>query len=147
MNNLSWFLYLADAVNGVGLLLGTFGAIITAAGALWLTASLFSYETVKQYPENPKGPYDYKEVPLFVYDKYKPWAIFVIIVGIFMLITSVLVPSRNALYMIAASQMGEQVLQLEQVQSLGGEAGALASDTIELLRQKIGEQLNPVKEE
>lgn len=35
----------------------------------------------------------------------------------------------------------------EQVQALGGEAGALASDTIDLLRQKIDEQLNPIKKE
>lgn len=70
------------------------------------------------------------------------------IASIFLIFFAVLIPSKETFYMIAASEIGEHIIQLEQVQDFGGEMGGLASDTITLLRnqiQQINSQIPEVK--
>lgn len=44
--------------------------------------------------------------------------------------------------LIVASQVGEQVINSKQAQEIGGDAGALAADSIRLLRKYVNEQLD-----
>lgn len=59
----------------------------------------------------------------------------------FSAVLMVLVPGRNTVLLIGASQVGEQIIQLQEVQEFGGDIGALASDTITLLRQVVSDQI------
>lgn len=46
-------------------------------------------------------------------------------------------PSKNAMYAIAASQLGEQVVKSDTMKSVASEAGALAKDITDTLRDYI----------
>lgn len=70
------------------------------------------------------------------------------VLGIMGLCFMVLSPSKETLHLIAVSQIGEQIVQLEEVQALGGETADLARVSIEALRNMISQTLpEPVKEE
>lgn len=132
MNTLSWFLYLADIANKLYVNIGpslviTFLFIIVP---LFVCSVVYSeerdyengeYKRVRVYPARHVGAHLKWIVPL--------WVIFFVL--------GMIIPSKDTLLMIAASQVGEQVIQLQQVQELGGEAGALATDTIRMLREQV----------
>lgn len=61
-------------------------------------------------------------------------------IGICAVIIS-LMPSRNTIMLIAASEVGEAALASEQAQEIGGEAGQLATDSLRVLRKFINDQL------
>lgn len=136
MNSLSWLLYLIDVLTKFSDAM----APILAITAMFVIAPLVFcscfYETDYDYIDHQKV---YKRTyPLKHISWHLRWFLPLWLVVLSLII---LIPSRETIYMIAASQVGEQIIQLEEVQSIGGEVGGLASDTIELLRQNIQEQL------
>lgn len=138
MNSLSWLIYAADIVRNVGFLFATFGVLGGVAGAALIMLSIVPnrerYQTGERIYE-----YEYRNV--YPMAHVRPWGMGIALFFFVMLMSSVFLPSKEAVYMIAASQLGEHIVQLEEVQSLGGDMGGLAKDTIDLLRQQIQEQL------
>lgn len=134
MNSLSWLVYLSYVIPNLGVVL------VTMALALcFIIGGAFIYSRTamsdgKRYPNMYPDAYENGQ-------KAHKFLLKILWIPFVLICLSIFIPSRETMYMIAASQVGETVIQLEQVQSLGGEVGGLASDTIELLRQNIQEQL------
>lgn len=88
MNSLSWFLYFADVLPAVSRLLG----FISVLGSLVFSIILaLCFEGGFKYP---------LKLTKWVYP-----------IAAVMLIVSVLIPEKNTLYAIAASEMGEKVVE------------------------------------
>lgn len=121
MNNLSWLIYMSNVLPNLGTTLNTL-SVICMLGVVFVV--LF-YGMMEDWG-GLKRSLLFSIIP---------------IVGVMI---AVLIPSEKTIYLIAASQVGEQVIQLEQMQSLGGELGGLASDTISILREKLAEQFPDV---
>lgn len=86
MNELSWLIYLAGALNNVGVLFGLV-AIITGLTAGFLTLA----RAIER-------------------DQFSPPNGLLILCAVAALVASV-VPDRNTIYAIAASEMGEKMLE------------------------------------
>lgn len=149
MNNLSWLIWFADVsakVGGTSALL----SVIMLIASVFFISLVFFYHEEKRIEGHYVGEGRDREYvntsyqTLYPYKYLRKYVAIPIILFLLFLTLAVTVPSRDGIYLIAASQIGEQVLQLEQVQSLGGELGGLASDTISILRDKISEQLPDV---
>ena len=114
MNSLSWFLYLANVVDNVGNVFVLFAILSGIAMFVWSFASA-AYAI--------EGGQDAQRVKHFL--RFIPW-IFVI--------TSFLVavtPSRDTVYLIAASEEGEMVVNTP-------EAKEVMSDLKEILNIQLG---------
>ena len=126
MNSASQFLYLVQILSNLGII--TIIALLIGGCSLIFTLVFAAMEQDFKYS---------------TFDENPLWGVsqnIGIVLSIFVVI-GLFVPSKETMYIIAASQIGEQIIQLEEVQAIGGEAGGLAKDTIELLRQQISEQL------
>lgn len=130
MNSVSWFLYLVDISEGIG----TFFALLSAGSIVTAIALLIAGAVYRDTDYRHRGDDDERKQYGINLQWKAPW--FAIPAFLFMLI-AFLIPSKDTLYMIGASQIGEQIVALEEVQELGGEVGGLAKDTIALLREKI----------
>lgn len=130
MNGLSWLLYFADVSEGIRLV-STFGWIISAvivfvAVAIWISI---------QDSAPPKE--DAEEVTKVLSKTF--WffmPMFVVCIFLF-----VAIPQRQTFMLIAASEFGEEVLNNTDIQSIGGEAGDLAIDSMRFLREYINDQI------
>lgn len=133
MNSFSWILYFIDVLGNLKVLSWvTVGFLAVAIIAAWVRGSVlrdFAYSYNSE---------DWKTGYLMQWKSFK----LLIPISVLAFIGSV-IPSSQTLYMIAASEIGQQIVSLEEVQSFGGEIGGLASDTISLLREKIQEELKP----
>lgn len=110
MNNLSWILYAADVFF-------QFGHIILAFGII--TVIVFSLVTlifVGNYFDNYYSRYSddddkQKGLKFLGYAKY---CMRFVIMGVSLMIVSSFIPSQKTMYMIAASEMGEVVVNSQQ---------------------------------
>ena len=129
MNALSWLLYGANIASNLG---PTLGLTAIFAGCVALGAGIGTVACVVEDVEMPKQ-----------FRKVLPVSLTILFVcgGL-----AVLVPSRDTIMLIAAAEVGETVLASKDVQSIGGEAGALATDSLKLLRKYVTEQLGEVAE-
>lgn len=136
MNGLSWILYLTNVLTKFN----DFMTPMLAITAIFVIGPMIFcsvyYETDYDYVNHERVRT--KTFPLKHISWHLRWA-FPIWAIIFSFV--LLIPSKETIYMIATSQVGEQITQLQEVQEIGGEVGGLAKDTIELLRQNIQEQL------
>jgi len=123
MNMLSVFLLLSDIVPRLAIL-----GIILIVAALALLFVLPKNDEIEMF--------SYEHAPFQGLMRKEPY-----IVGIIGLVLLFFTPSKEAFRLIAASQVGEQIIQLEEVQEIGGEVGGLAKDAIELLRQQVNNNL------
>lgn len=123
MNSLSWFFYFSDIFAS----LKTTAALGVFVGVCLLICT------------PPKGVAIFGPDHKFASGMLMFWPWFVTIVALALVI---FIPAKETMYLIASSQIGEQVSQLEEVKKLGGDLGELASSTIELLNQNIQAQLN-----
>ena len=141
MNSVSWFLYLADILSGVQFFSGSVGVIIfliSLAGFM----STFAWTKVEEYIQvTGDGKNGWETKVVYPLKHIRGYTISFIIFSTLLMILAILVPSKETRFAIAASQVGEQIIQLEEVQEVGGEVGGLAKDAINLLRQNIQEQL------
>lgn len=124
MNTISWIIYLINIVSNLSLL--AILALIGVGIAGFVAVINHGIEHNELHPH---------------------WRGFVI-TGVLIGCLMVFLPSKSTMYMIVASQVGEQIIQLEEVQALGGEAADLARVSIEALRSQISEAIptNPTKE-
>lgn len=132
MNSLSWLLYAADAFPRIS---GSVGAIAFLSGIgvaiAGVVVGIIKVVSVADEAEVPAGV-----LPA-------AWSVLRSATAVFLLALTVwfVVPSRDTVMLIAASEVGETVLASERVQEIGGEAGALATDSLRVLRKFINEQL------
>lgn len=126
MNGLSWLLYFGDVVGNVGVattlgcVCGTFVLLGTTIAAVITTVDA-----------------DYGDVAPLWRRYAGRAAVFLVICAVVAVVT----PRRDTVILIAASEVGETVLASKDVQAIGGEAGALASDSLKLLRKYVTDQL------
>jgi hypothetical protein len=88
MNQLSWFLYFADVVSGLGLTLGMLSFVCLFAGLVWLA--------IRVETEQAR--------PLIL-----PIRLLIAAFPVGLLLANV-IPGKNTMYAIAASELGEQVV-------------------------------------
>lgn len=111
MNSLSWFLYIADVVSNISVFLSTIGVICVCLGALSIIPGYFvkwefedRNETIKKNRQNLAW-----------------FASRSVIFGLSVIFISTLVPAKKTMYMIAASEMGEMVVQSEEAKEIFSE--------------------------
>lgn len=121
MNTASWTLYFINTISNFQLLC----LIALVAVSLVSIVTLINHGI----EENELHP------------KWWVFGLILLVLGFFLVFT----PDRTTMYMIVASQLGEQILQLEQVQAIGGEAADLARVTIEALRAQIAASIPPLE--
>lgn len=140
MNSLSLFLYAADVLRGLQGFLGflSFFMMFTGAGLIALS---FVYDELETPKDGAKYSWEVDKKIVYPLTFLKWVGIPVLSFGFIFALIAIAIPTKDTMYMIAASQVGEQIIQLEEVKNIGGEVGGLASDTIELLRQNIQDQL------
>lgn len=131
MNSLSWLLYAAEVIDN----LQTFGTVVTvglllAAGGTAVFGPMIA---------DMNTGYDEKEKVDFRAFWSRAWKMTIAAVILGGIVS--LVPSKQTVMLIAASEVGETVLASDKVQEIGGEAGALATDSLRVLRKFINEQL------
>lgn len=128
MNDISWFLYFVDiSQNSVGIAVIGIAFLFTAMVVLWIRGAMIKEDSYEKDDPNWKLGSTLQRNGLKL-------LIPIVVLAIF----SCLVPSKQTLYMIAASQVGEEILKLEDI---GGDIGALSKDALTLLRQNIQEQI------
>lgn len=116
MNSLSWFLYLIDVVSNVKTMAVGF---LVAAGFAWVGLNISVPVTEGEVLEWG----DFK----------KWWTRGVVIIAVCGALVSVL-PSKNTMYAIAASEVGERVVKSETVQGI-------TTDATKALHQWIKRQI------
>lgn len=130
MNSLSWLLYGADVSEG----LRWVTMFLMVICGLVIAGSIVAFMAVM---DDLQG----EQQESFMKWMGKVWGMFTPIFFVSML-AFIMVPQRQTLMLIAASEVGETVLASEQAQAIGGEAGELAVDSLRVLRQFINEQLD-----
>lgn len=137
MNNVSWFLYLIDLFYSLSNnFLGPM-AVISIIASMIIIIITNLYKTHTEH-DSQSG---YTRTKVFLAPHLKRHLSYLIPTAIISLLIISIIPSKQTMYMIAASQIGEQVVQLEEVQAIGGDVGGLASDAIKLLRERISTEL------
>lgn len=96
MNSLSWMIYLADVLDGIqktAVTVAVFGGLIALA-----TNAAHVVYSVEEYDKDTAKA-------------LKPYARGTLITALIALVLALVAPSKETIYAIAASEMGEEVLQ------------------------------------
>jgi hypothetical protein len=120
MNSLSWFIYGADVVGNVSHILS---ALLCFTLLAWTALNISVPVT---------------EGEVLEWEHYSAWwrrGLYTLVIGGFAL---AFIPSKNTLYAIAASEIGETVAKHDAVQSV-------ASDAAKALHSWIKKQIEPSK--
>ena len=110
MNSLSWLLYLAGVSENVGFLLGFLGLFVIGAGG-FCTMGYFMTErsSYSRYNDDYAKELKAREDALL---KRLGWSsVCGLVIGILMWVVAALIPSKETVYAIAASEMGEELLK------------------------------------
>lgn len=126
MNDLSWILYGIEIAGNVRFL--SVGALIMGGACCAFCGLWLIIESGISSDENS----------LQIVGKGVKNGVVALCIGSALL---VIVPSKDTMRLIAMSQIGESVFANGEVQELTGEAGALARDSLKLLRQVVTDQL------
>lgn len=119
MNSLSWFLYAADVIGNIG-----FVFALGAVGSCIFCAACCAGQLISEGQMSEDCP-----------NVWKYWwrcAIAAVVFGVL----AGLFPSRNTMYAIAASQIGERVAMSDQVQGI-------TNDATKALQGWIKKQIEP----
>lgn len=130
MNSLSWFLYFASVVDRLSIVI----TILLAASALLAAVSIavwmFSFEcysfTDKELKEKERS------AAIKVLCRVLP-------LGVFLAVLVALIPAKQTLYLIAASEIGEKLSQTEAVSQLSKEA----YDILHGYLRSVSDELKP----
>ena len=115
MNNISWYIYLADVLNNLG---------HTLSGLMCFLGSVlggFTVLTLLSFCNPPrKDRYGEKEGEAFYNLRYtfKKCMIISFSLLLLVIVSNIIVPSRNTLLMIAGSQITQQVVTTQQGQEV-----------------------------
>jgi len=104
MNDLSWFLYLADVLPNAASSLGGLGFIVSVLGGF----GLLFWKCLYEFNKN-----DYEEMVDVPKGFCWVWSVF-----FFLLVITHFVPSKETIYLIAGSEAGEAVVTSETGQEI-----------------------------
>jgi hypothetical protein len=104
MNNLSWFLYLANVLPSIGGVFIFFGCVALCFALVWFLVRLADLS------DNGR---DIATTP--------PLDTRLVFVGLLILILGVAVPSEKTIYLIAGSEVGEMAIQSEEAKEIYGD--------------------------
>lgn len=107
MNTLSMFLYFAEVLSSVGIFLGIIGLIGLIFG---IVISIPSFIVPWNYHASLAPP----ESVEVSHKNLKIFSIVSMVFGFVFFLTSVFLPSKQTMYMIAASELGETVVTSEE---------------------------------
>lgn len=135
MNTLSWMLYAAGVLGGLGILFGILTIISTIAVAVvWflrgLTADYVSKDDMPS-DDNPSGSPSYQHWASMVKITNGKW---LYITPVIFAILVVAVPSQKTIYMIIASEMGEAVIK-------SPEAREVFDDLRAVIKKKLADEV------
>lgn len=108
MNNLSWLIYAADVSVGLSVILGISGFFATFSGAITLIWATFSGEPYIYRGEQREKRIAQHEATKATVKRRSPR---LIAAGLSAWILVAVIPSKETVYAIAASEMGEEVLK------------------------------------
>lgn len=123
MNTLSWLIYLAGVTGNLGAMLAICGGL----GIIGCTISIFVHGAKAEWRDD-----DYEKEKRVAFQQAQRNSIKWLIAPILCLLLSCLLPSSGTVYAIAASEMGEEVLNSET----GGKA-------VQALNAWLDRQINP----
>jgi len=127
MNSVSWFIYIAQ-------ISGSLGAMFAVLGVLLMIVVMVRFAFPYVY-----NTMECKEPGERKYQPPRPISRGYMALAVGFLIMSCLMPERNTMYAIAASQVGEQIIRNEAVQGV-------ASDATKALHEWIRRQIEPATE-
>jgi len=126
MNNLSVILYFADVLGNLQEFLGwIFGPLIIIS-MIAFTASLAPWETDGRNGEDPNKV------------RLRNVCIKTISISFFLLLIAVMIPKSSTMYMIAASETGEELVKNPEAQEILG-------DVTQIIKKKLKEQLQDLE--
>lgn len=128
MNSLSWILYFADVLSKLGNLFGAFGGVLLFVSVICIIPGFL---VVWQYSSDQ-----------FLQSKrtFARIALFGVPIGFTMLMISLFIPSKETMYMIAASEVGETVMTTNDGKEIYGELKATILDNIRQLRSEAAKE-------
>lgn len=139
MNALSFLIYLIGVITNLShvvIFLTIAGAVLTIAtvifGSIHSTDDSYSWNDKKTRVEW-RNKVVWPKLKLFI-------SIFSL--GLFL---QIIVPNKETMVLIAASEVGEYVINTEAVQSASNEIGALSKDSIGLLREYIATEVSALR--
>lgn len=122
MNTVSLFVYAADVIGRISVLLILGGLFLITISAIWMIATGLHNDSL--FNRESKKPYPVKKVS---------W---LSALAFLMFLLSVLIPSERAMYMIAASQAGEMAIKTPEAQEMFNDLKDVISKK---LKQSLGE--------
>jgi len=129
MNNLSIFIYLADLIPAIGSL--CFGFAVVSGIGMFVSAMIYDFNRVTFYRDNK---YEKEETAFYRNCGSKGLKFFPITFLVCCIIGTI-IPSRNTIMMIAASEFGETLYKSEEVKEILNPAS-------KLLKSYINDELN-----
>lgn len=127
MNSLSWFLYLADVVQNFGTLLFSLGIILTPVAGMCIIIGYL-------VPWNHKNSLANAEESIRSRASFAWIAPRATAVAVVLLSVSMLIPAKRTMYMIAASEMGEMVVQSDEAKEIFNELKLTVIDQLRTIR-------------
>lgn len=120
MNTLSWMIYVADTVPSIGTWLSVVGAASSVAG-MGLTIGGTVPWTRYSWDRDETAWAD----KMAVKDKLAKGGPKLVVAGLCMMLAGGLIPSSRTIYMIAASQAGEQIVTSPDAVEMMGDLKAI----------------------
>ena len=128
MNSLSWFLYGADVVQNLGTMLFVLGVFLMP---VWFICTVVGFLVPWDFHMHPRSEEEgRKSKAAFAWIAPRAFALCAI-----MLTVSMFVPEKRTMYMMAASEMGEMVVQSEEAKEIIQELKLTVIDQLRVLRQ------------
>jgi hypothetical protein len=108
MNELSWMLYLADVANSAGATFAVAGFLIFLWASI-VTICRLAYITAPSYTAGSKYEAEWKSIADFWHTKTGSLPR-LFLSAFLLLVVNVMTPSKETIYAIAASEVGENIL-------------------------------------
>lgn len=124
MNSLSWFLYLTDVVDSLGFWLRLAAGVlvvstVASVGLSWVAADSGDTKIAKAALR---------------------YALRTGIVGFIFVLAATIVPGKQTLYMIAASEIGDRLSKTETATEIGREANDILHGYLKKLKAGLGDE-------
>jgi formate hydrogenlyase subunit 3/multisubunit Na+/H+ antiporter MnhD subunit len=123
MNTLSWLIYLADICDNLNKFFAIIG-VLQLLGGLILFGVYANYMADKEFWRGRRG--ESQEIK----QKYNKIVYAIPLVGLIMIFFSTLIPDKNTVMYIAASEYGQSIIMNKQVQDLTNPAFELLKEWI-----------------
>lgn len=134
MNGISILIYLIGVIPGFSALFLWIGWLLVIPP---IVLSFFVLMAVGTQPSSTKAEEEIKAVWTWVTKNL--WKF--VISGMIIVVLGIAIPPKQTMVLIAASEIAEEVIAIEEIAEVGGEAGLLIKESIGLLRGYISEEI------